>query len=73
MLSNLLDNAVKFTPAGKRIGVTVEQQADWAVLSVVDEGEGLPPESAERMFDLFVQGERGLDGAAAASALASRS
>ena len=34
------------------------------MLSVVDEGEGLPPESAERMFDLFVQGERGLDGAA---------
>ena len=28
VLSNLLDNAVKFTPAGKRIGVTVEQQAD---------------------------------------------
>ena len=38
--------------------------AGGSVLSVVDEGEGLPPESAERMFDLFVQGERGLDRAA---------
>jgi PAS domain S-box-containing protein len=64
VLSNLLDNAVKFTPAGKQISVAVEQQDDWAVLHVADEGEGLAPESAERMFDLFVQGERGLDRAA---------
>jgi PAS domain S-box-containing protein len=64
VLSNLLDNAVKFTPAGKRINVGVEQEEDWAVLRVEDEGEGLPPESAERMFDLFVQGERGIDRAA---------
>ncbi|HJS76567.1 MAG TPA: ATP-binding protein [Burkholderiales bacterium] len=64
VLSNLLDNAVKFTPAGKRIHVAVEQLGDWAVLSIEDEGEGLLPGSAERMFDLFVQGERGLDRAA---------
>jgi PAS domain S-box-containing protein len=64
VLSNLLDNAVKFTPAGKQISVAVEQKDDWAVLHVADEGEGLAPESAERMFDLFVQGERGLDRAA---------
>jgi PAS domain S-box-containing protein len=64
VLSNLLDNAVKFTPAGRRIHVSVEQQGDWAVLQVRDEGEGLPPDSAGRMFDLFVQGERGLDRAA---------
>jgi CheY-like chemotaxis protein len=64
VLSNLLDNAVKFTPAGKRISVAVEQQDDWAVLRVADEGEGLALESAERMFELFVQGERGLDRAA---------
>jgi len=61
ILSNLLDNAVKFTPAGKTITVGVRQEGDWAVLSVSDEGEGLVPDSAERMFDLFVQGERGLD------------
>ena len=64
ILSNLLDNAVKFTPAGKTITVGVRQEGDWAVLTVSDEGEGLAPESAERMFDLFVQGERGLDRAA---------
>jgi PAS domain S-box-containing protein len=64
VLSNLLDNAVKFTPAGKAIHVSVAEEGDWAVLRVADEGEGLSPESAERMFDLFVQGERGLDRAA---------
>jgi PAS domain S-box-containing protein len=64
VLSNLLDNAVKFTPAGRTIHVSVEEEGDWAVLRVADEGEGLSPESAERMFDLFVQGERGLDRAA---------
>jgi signal transduction histidine kinase len=64
ILSNLLDNAVKFTPAGKRISVAVAREGEWALLRVSDEGEGLPAGSAERMFDLFVQGERGLDRAA---------
>jgi signal transduction histidine kinase len=61
VVSNLLDNAVKFTPAGKRINVAVAQHGESAVLRVSDEGEGLVAGSAERMFDLFVQGERGLD------------
>ena len=61
ILSNLLDNAVKFTPAGKRITVAVGREGDWALMRVSDEGEGLPAESTERIFDLFVQGERGLD------------
>ena len=64
ILSNLLDNAVKFTPAGKRITVSVGPQGEMALLRVSDEGEGLVPGSADRMFDLFVQGERGLDRAA---------
>ena len=64
ILSNLLDNAVKFTPAGRRITVGAGQEGEWAVLRVADEGEGLAPGSAERMFELFVQGARGLDRAA---------
>jgi CheY-like chemotaxis protein len=64
ILSNLLDNAVKFTPAGKRIAVHTAQEGENAVLRVSDEGAGLAPGSAQRMFDLFVQGERGLDRAA---------
>jgi PAS domain S-box-containing protein len=61
ILSNLLDNAVKFTPAGRRIGVAVRPEGENALLQVEDEGEGLAPGTAERVFELFVQGERGLD------------
>jgi CheY-like chemotaxis protein len=64
VFSNLLDNALKFTPPGKRITVGVGPEGDSAVLRVTDEGEGMAPGAVERMFDLFVQGERGLDRAA---------
>ena len=61
ILSNLLDNAVKFTPAGRRIDVSVRAEGESVVLRVADQGEGLAAGMSERMFDLFVQGERGLD------------
>jgi len=64
VFSNLLDNAIKFTPAGKRIIVGVRQEGDHAVLQVSDEGDGLAPELVDTAFGLFVQGERGLDRAA---------
>jgi signal transduction histidine kinase len=59
--SNLLDNAVKFTAAGRRIGVGVGVSGENAVLAVTDEGQGLAQDATQRVFDLFVQGERGLD------------
>ena len=64
VFSNLLDNALKFTPPGKRINIGVGPEGDNAVLRVSDEGEGMAPGAVDRMFDLFVQGERGLDRAA---------
>ena len=60
IVSNLVDNALKYTPAGGRIEVKVRTQAAQAVLEVSDTGEGMAPELMARMFDLFVQGERGL-------------
>ena len=59
--SNLLDNALKFTPPGGKIEITVRQENGEAVLQVADDGEGLPPEAMERIFDLFAQGLQGLD------------
>jgi CheY-like chemotaxis protein len=59
--TNLLDNAVKYTPAGGAIGVEVSQVADLAVLTVRDSGIGIAPELLPRMFELFTQGERTLD------------
>ena len=61
VFSNLLDNALKFTPPGRRINVSVGPEGDQAVLRVSDEGEGLTPDATHKMFGLFVQGERGLD------------
>jgi signal transduction histidine kinase len=61
VLGNLLTNAVKYTPPPGRIEVFVRREAGEAVFSVRDSGLGLEPELLPRIFDLFVQGERGLD------------
>ena len=59
--TNLLDNAVKYTPEGGRIAVRVRAEGDVAVLQVEDTGVGIAPELLPRIFDLFSQGERTLD------------
>ena len=60
VVMNLLNNAVKYTPAGGAITVTAEARDGMAVLSVADSGVGMAPELMGRVFDLFVQGERSL-------------
>lgn len=52
---NLLNNAVKFTAAGGRLGVRVHAQGDQVLVEVRDSGVGISPENLERIFDLFVQ------------------
>jgi signal transduction histidine kinase/ActR/RegA family two-component response regulator len=56
--TNLLVNAVKYTPVGGRIAVSVAAEDDWAVLQVADDGIGIPADLLPRVFDLFVQGDR---------------
>lgn len=53
-LANLLDNAVKYTPDGGTIAVTVEDSASPAV-TVADSGPGIPEADRERVFDRFVR------------------
>ncbi len=60
IVANLLDNAVKYTPPQGRVSIAVRRAGEHAVLEVADDGEGLAPDLIERVFDLFVQGERGL-------------
>jgi signal transduction histidine kinase/CheY-like chemotaxis protein len=60
VVSNLLDNALKYTPTTGTINVRVCPQGNEALLEVRDSGDGITPELIGRMFDLFVQGERGL-------------
>ncbi|QJR11332.1 Sensor histidine kinase RcsC [Usitatibacter rugosus] len=58
---NLVENAVKYTPPGRRIRVRVTTEGNEAVFEVSDEGEGIAPELLPRIFELFIQGERTLD------------
>ncbi len=60
-VSNILTNAAKYTDARGKIEIALKQQGDWAVLSVQDNGIGMPPELLPKVFDLFVQSERSLD------------
>ena len=61
---NLVTNAVKYTHADGTIRVTVGREGEDAVLRVRDDGIGMTPELCDRVFELFVQGEPGLDRAA---------
>jgi signal transduction histidine kinase len=65
VLSNLISNAIKYSPAGGEVNVTVERSADpphrpgdlpdseWAVISVRDQGIGIPQEVQDRLFQRF--------------------
>lgn len=53
LLDNLLSNALKFTPEGGRVDVTVSAQNGHAVLEVADSGIGIPRGEQDRLFDRF--------------------
>jgi two-component system phosphate regulon sensor histidine kinase PhoR len=53
VLQNLLDNAIQYTPAGGRIGVSATAGAREAVIAVVDTGIGIPLVDQERIFERF--------------------
>jgi len=57
IISNLVGNAIKYTPAAGRVGISLRRDRHSAVLRVRDSGMGMTPELAARVFDLFVQGE----------------
>ena len=61
IIGNLVGNALKFTPEGGTITVSVAREGDAALLRVADTGIGMAPELAARVFEPFVQGERPLD------------
>lgn len=55
VISNLLNNAAKFTAPGGHIDLAVERHEDQAVIRVKDNGIGITAEMLDRIFDLFVQ------------------
>lgn len=57
VLTNLLENAAKFSPAGTPITVSATRWQESVEVRVVDGGEGIPKEQRERVFEPFVRGE----------------
>ena len=61
VLSNVLGNAIKYTPDGGHITVDAKTSDEMVSVIVTDTGIGMAADLIPRIFDLFVQGERGLD------------
>lgn len=56
LIRNLLDNAIKFTPAGGRVNVKLSKQNDTLQLSVADTGIGIPEDDVPHLFSRFHRG-----------------
>ena len=61
VLSNVLNNAAKYTAEGGRISLAVGSEAQEAIFRVRDTGVGIPAEMLPKVFDLFTQVDRSLD------------
>lgn len=55
IVSNLLENAFKYSPEGTPVEVEARREGDGVTVSVVDHGEGVPLEARDRIFDRFYQ------------------
>lgn len=59
VVTNLLDNAVKYTPEGGRITVAAERRGERVLIRVSDTGIGIPPEHLDRIFERFYRVDKG--------------
>lgn len=57
VLSNLLDNALKYTPAQSAVVVSLEKKPTEILISVIDQGEGIPEDKLAILFDPFSRGD----------------
>ncbi len=60
VVDNLLDNAIKYSPSGGLVQVTVRHAGDQVEFSVRDSGQGISAELLPKVFDIFVQGKQSL-------------
>jgi len=51
----LLDNALKYSPERTKITVTLQEQEENVLITVADEGEGIPEEQREKCFKIFTE------------------
>ncbi|MFA5170272.1 MAG: ATP-binding protein [Sulfuriferula sp.] len=57
LISNLVDNAIRYTPDAGQVHIDVAREAGQAVLRVMDSGIGIPEQERERVFDRFYRRE----------------
>ncbi|MBB4844982.1 two-component system OmpR family sensor kinase [Paucibacter oligotrophus] len=57
LMRNLLDNAIKYSPPGGRVDLSLQRDGGLALLRVEDGGPGIPPEQRERVFERFYRGD----------------
>jgi signal transduction histidine kinase len=57
-LVNLADNAVKYTPSGGEVVLAARREGAWGVVTVADDGIGIPPEDLPHVFDRLFRGDR---------------
>jgi signal transduction histidine kinase len=62
VFTNLLENALKFTPSGGTVTVRAAQDRDQLQISVADTGRGIPPEALAHIFDRFYQADASRQG-----------
>lgn len=62
VFSNLVDNALKFTPAGGQVQLSARRDGDWLEARVEDDGPGLAPQELERIFERFYQADKARSG-----------
>jgi CheY-like chemotaxis protein/anti-sigma regulatory factor (Ser/Thr protein kinase) len=72
VVSNLIHNAVRYTPPGGEIRVSLEHSEQDAIVRVVDNGQGIPEPILDRVFDMFVQQSAGGGGLGVGLALVKR-
>lgn len=58
VLSNLIDNAIRYTPQGGKIVIVLENQDEDVVISIIDNGEGIPEEDQPHVFERFYRVEK---------------
>ena len=69
VLRNLLENAIKYSPAGGQITLECKVETAQVVISVTDSGQGIPPEYLEKIFERFFQVDNSSTRAAGGSGL----
>jgi signal transduction histidine kinase len=61
IVTNLLTNAIKYTPSGGKVSIRLTPRGDRAVVEVTDTGIGMDAATLAHVFDVFAQGKQGLD------------